>query len=159
MTPLGVIVGILMIAGLAGSVLPFVPGAPLIVAGAVIYAIATDFSPVGAGRLALLVVIGLAAWALQHMAGPIAARRAGGGRTAIAGAVLGMLVGITFAPLGLLVGPVAGAIVAEVLVGRRLAESLRVGVGTGIGVLAGMASHVALALTMVALFAWWVWHG
>ena len=49
MTALGVIVAVLMLAGLVGAVVPLLPGTPLVFAGALVYAIATDWAPVGAG--------------------------------------------------------------------------------------------------------------
>ena len=159
MTAINVVVALLMLAGLVGAVVPLIPGTPLVFAGALIYAIATDFSPVGAGRLAILAVLGVAGWAIEHIAGAFGARRAGGGRAAVIGAVLGALVGLAFAPLGLLVGPIAGAIGGELLSGRDPAGSVRTGIGTAVGVVLGMVAHFAFALTMVALFVWWVWRG
>jgi hypothetical protein len=154
-----VIVGLLVAVGLVGAVVPFIPGTPLIFLGAVIYALATDFTPIGAGRLAILAVLALAGWAVEHIAGALGARRAGGGRAAIVGAILGALVGLAFAPLGLLLGPIVGAIVGEMVSGRDPAGSVRTGIGTAVGVVAGVAAHFAVALTMVALFGWWVWRG
>lgn len=159
MTVLGVVVAALMLAGLAGSVVPLLPGTPLVFAGALVHAIATDFAPVGAGRLTILAVLAIAGWALEHLAGALGARRAGGGRAAVVGAVLGALVGLAFAPLGLLLGPIAGAIAGELLTGRDPAGSVRTGIGTALGVLGGVVAHFAFALTMVALFLWWVWRG
>jgi hypothetical protein len=159
MTAIGVVVAVLMLAGLAGAVVPLIPGTPLVFAGALIYAIATDFTPVGAGRLGILVVLGVAGWAIEHIAGALGARRAGGGRAAVVGAVLGALVGLAAAPLGLLLGPIAGAIVGELSSGRDPAGSVRTGIGTAVGVVLGVAAHFAFALTMVTLFVWWVWRG
>jgi len=158
-TAVGVIVAVLMLAGLAGSVVPLIPGTPLVFIGALVYAIATDFTPVGAGRLAILAVLAVAGWALEHVAGALGARRAGGGRAAVVGAVLGAVVGLAAAPLGLLIGPIAGAIAGELLSGRDPAGSVRTGIGTALGVLGGVVAHFAFALTMVALFVWWVWRG
>lgn len=159
MTAVDVVVAALMILGVIGAVLPFLPGTPLIVAGALIYAIATDFSPVGAGRLSILVVLGLAGWAAAHVAGVLGARRAGGGRWAVVGAFVGAVIGLAFAPLGLLLGPIAGAIAGEILSGRDPAGSVRTGIGTALGVVIGAVVHVAFAVAMVTLFAWWVWRG
>jgi len=158
-TAVNVIVALLMIAGVIGAVVPFLPGAPLIVAGAVIYAIATDFTPIGVGRLSILAGLGAAGWAAAHLVGVLGARRAGGGRAAVIGALIGAVVGLAFAPLGLLLGPVAGAIAGEMLVGRSAADSVRTGIGTALGVVIGVAVHVAFAVAMVTLFAWWVWRG
>lgn len=159
MTAVGVIVGALMVAGLIGAVVPMLPGTPLIMVGAVIYAVATGFTPVGGGRLAILAVLGLAGFAIEHLSGILGARRAGGGRAAVLGALVGAVLGLAFAPLGLLLGPIGGAIAGELLSGRSPAGSVRTGVGTAIGVLVGIVAHVAFAVTMVALFVWWVWRG
>jgi len=159
MTALGVIVAVLMLAGLVGAVVPLLPGTPLVFAGALVYAIATDWAPVGAGRLAVLALLAVAGWALEHVAGALGARRAGGGRAAIIGALLGAVVGLAFAPLGLLLGPIAGAIAGELLTGRDPSGRCRPGIGTALGVLGGVVAHFAFALTMVALFVWWVWRG
>jgi uncharacterized protein YqgC (DUF456 family) len=158
-TAVGVIVGVLMVTGVIGSVVPMLPGTPLIMVGAVVYAVATEFTPVGAGRLAILGVLGLAGWAMEHLAGILGARRAGGSRAAVVGALVGAVIGLAFAPLGLLLGPIGGAIAGELLSGRDPVASVRTGVGTAIGVVVGIVAHVACAVTMVALFVWWVWRG
>jgi len=146
MTIVDVVVAILMLAGLVGAIVPFVPGAPLIFAGALLHAIATDFTPIGVGRLAILAAIGVLAWALEHVAGVVGARSAGGSRAAVIGAMLGMVAGVIVAPVGLLLGPIVGAIAGELLAGRAPGPSVRSGLGAALGV-------------MIALFVWWVWRG
>jgi uncharacterized protein YqgC (DUF456 family) len=158
-TLVNVVVALLMLAGLVGSIVPFVPGAPLIFAGALLHAVATDFRPIGAGRLAILAAIGVLAWALEHVAGVLGARRAGGSRAAVIGAIIGMAVGVIVAPIGLLLGPIIGAIAGELLSGRAPQASVRAGIGAAIGALTGVVAHFALALVMVALFVWWLWRG
>jgi uncharacterized protein YqgC (DUF456 family) len=54
---------------------------------------------------------------------------------------------------------VLGAIAGELTHDRGLADSVRAGVGTLLGLVAGAVAHVAVAAIMVALFAWWVWRG
>jgi len=70
-----------------------------------------------------------------------------------------MLVGAMVAPIGLLLGPIIGAIAGELLAGRKPDASVRAGIGAALGVLTGVVAHFALALVMVALFVWWVWQG
>ena len=159
MTIVDVVVAILMLAGLVGAIVPFLPGAPLIFAGALLYAIATDFTPIGAGRLTILAVVGVLAWALEHVAGVVGARSAGGSRAAVIGAMLGMIAGVIVAPVGLLLGPIVGAIAGELMAGRAPGPSVRSGLGAALGVLTGVVAHFALALVMIALFVWWVWRG
>jgi len=157
MTLVDVVVAILMLAGLVGAIVPLLPGAPLIFAGALLYAVSTDFTPVGVGRLAILAALGVLAWALEHVAGVVGTRSAGGGRGAVIGATLGLFVGVMVAPMGLLLGPILGAIAGELLSGRAPKASVRTGIGAALGVLTGVVAHFALALVMVGLFVWWVW--
>lgn len=152
-----VLVGLMMVLGLAGAVVPGLPGAPLILLGALLYAFATDWTPVGIGRLALLTVLTAMASVAAHLGTAMGAKRAGGSRWAVVGALVGGVVGIFFAPLGLIVGPLAGAIAAELFRTGELRESIRSGVGAALGVLAGTVLQFALALVMVALFLWWIW--
>jgi uncharacterized protein YqgC (DUF456 family) len=154
-----VVVGVLMAAGLAGAVVPLLPGAPLVFAGALVHAIATGFTPIGPGRLAILAALAVLAWSLEHAAGVVGARRAGGSRAAVVGALAGLVLGVLIAPVGLLIGPILGAVAGELLAGRAPAASVRAGVGAALGVLTGVVAHLVLALVMVALFLWWVWQG
>ena len=94
MTAVEIVVALLMVVGLVGAALPLVPGTPLILAGAVIYAVATDFTPVGVGRLALLAALALLSAALAAVGGVIGSRRAGGSRRAAIGALAGLVVGL-----------------------------------------------------------------
>ena len=154
-----VLVGLLMVLGLAGAVLPVLPGPPLILLAALLYAFATDWMPVGMARLAILAVLAALASVAGHLGTVMGAKRAGGSRWAVIGALVGGVVGIFFAPLGLIVGPLAGAIVGELFRTGELRESIRTGVGAALGVLAGTVLQFALALVMVALFLWWIWRG
>ena len=159
MTLVNVVVILLMAAGLVGAALPVLPGTPLILAGALIYAIATDFTPVGLGRLGVLTALALAGAVAGAVAGSVGARRAGGSRRAGLGAMLGLVVGVFTAPIGLVISPVASAILGELTHARPLGDSVRAGIGTLIGLVVGAVAHVAVAAVMIALFTWWVWYG
>lgn len=154
-----VVVGLLFAAGLAGSVLPILPGPPLIFAGALIYAYATDWIPIGAGRLVILGVLAILAYLLSHLAAALGAKRFGGSWWAVAGALVGAVLGVFLGPFGLLFGPVLGAIAGEFLRGGDLEESARSGIGALVGLAAGIAANLGLAVVMVGLFLWWIWRG
>jgi len=94
---------------------------------------------------------------LEHLAGALGARKFGGGRGAVIGAIIGVVVGLAWPPFGLLICPIAGAIIGELVRTRAIGPSVRSGVGTALGMIVGVAMHVALAAMMVALFLWWVW--
>lgn len=153
------LVALLFIAGLVGSVLPALPGGVLILAGAVVYAMATGFDPIGPGRLAILALMMAVAYGLDYAAGALGVRRFGGSGWAVAGAVVGALVGLFFGLPGLLLGPLVGSLGAEYVYTRQLDSSARAAFGTVIGLLVGAVAKVGLALAMVALFSFWVWRG
>lgn len=154
-----VVVGLLMVVGLAGTVLPYVPGTPLILVGILIYAFATDFRTIGFPRLVFLTAVAILASILAYAGAAVGAKRAGGSAWAVAGALVGGLIGLAFAPPGLFVGPLVGAIGAEWIRTGRFRGSAKAGVGALAGVVAGAVLHFAFALVMVGLFLFWVWRG
>ena len=110
MTMVYALVTLLLLGGLVGSVLPLIPGTPLILAGAVIYAVATDFDPVGPWHLLILVGIAAVAYSLDYLAGAAGVKKLGGSRWAMLGAILGAIVGVFFGVLGLMLGPIVGSV-------------------------------------------------
>ena len=147
-----------MVAGLLGSFLPVIPGTPLIVLGAFIYAFVTDFQTIGYGRLLILVGFSGLAYALDYTAGAMGAKKFGGSRWAVVGALLGAVVGVFFGPLGLVLGPIIGSVLGELVRSRKLDDSLKSAFGTMVGMLLGTVAKLSLAVVMVALFLWWIWN-
>ena len=103
-----------MLVGLAGSVLPGLPGLPLIFISGLVYAIATDFEYVGGPTVALLGLFAVLALVLDFVATAYGARRFGASNWGTAGGaiggMLGALVGALFLGVGALFGLVLGAI-------------------------------------------------
>jgi uncharacterized protein YqgC (DUF456 family) len=154
-----VLVALLLVAGLIGSVVPALPGTVLILAGAAVHAMATDFDPIGPGRLAILALLTVIAYGLDYVAGALGVKRFGGSRWAIAGAVVGALVGLFFSLPGLLLGPLLGALAAEYVYTRQLSSSARAALGTVVGLLVGAVAKVGVGLAMIGLFLFWVLRG
>lgn len=157
MTAVHILVGLLLLTGLVGSVVPLLPGTLLILAGAFIYALATDFDPLGVGRLVILAALTALAYGIDYAAGAFGVRKLGGSGWAALGAMGGAVVGAFFGPLGLVVGPIIGAVVAELARSRNLGVGLRSGLGSVVGMILGTAAKLSIAVAMVALFLWWVW--
>ena len=158
-TVLWVVVGALLVLGLIGTVAPFLPGTVLIFVGALVYAYATDWTPVGFGRLAILGTLCALSYALHYVASALGARHGGGSAWAFAGAVIGGIVGLFFGLPGLLLGPPLGAIAAELFKSRDLRLSVRTGIGTFLGMAAGAVANFAIGVAMIALFLWWAARG
>lgn len=153
------LVFVLMIAGVAGSFLPLVPGTPLILLGAFIYAVATDFQPVDGWRLLLLVGLTVVGYTLDYLSGALGTRKLGGSRWAVFGAVGGGIVGLFFGPLGILIGPILGAVAVELIYRKDVQVALKSGAGAVIGVFLGVVAKLSIAVVMVGLFSLWVFRG
>jgi len=146
---------LLVALGVAGVVVPGLPGIPLVLAGLVLGAWIDDFHYVGRGTLTLLALLAMMATAVEFAASALGAKRAGAHRRAVIGAALGALVGLFFALPGLLIGPFAGAVIGEFSARGDLARASRVGVATWLGMLLGGAAKLALVLSMIGVFAWY----
>ncbi|MGH9462538.1 MAG: DUF456 domain-containing protein [Vicinamibacteria bacterium] len=159
MAAIYILVGFLMLAGLLGSFLPAIPGTPLIVLGALVYAFFTDFDTVGLKELLILGGISMLAFILDYTAGALGVKKFGGSWWGAVGALVGAVTGFFFGPLGLVLGPIVGALIGELLRGRQLRTSVRSAFGTIVGMLLGTVAKLSLALVMIGLFLWWVWRG
>ena len=152
-TLLWVLALVLVLAGLAGTILPALPGAPLVFAGFLLAAWIDGFQKVGWITLTVLAILMLLTFAIELAAAGLGAKRVGASKLAVAGAAVGTLVGIFLGIPGLLLGPFVGAVAGEYLSRRNWQQAGRVGVGTWIGILLGTAGKLAVIFAMVGLFA------
>ena len=143
----------LVLVGIAGTVLPGLPGAILVLAGLALAAWIDGFARVGLGTLAVLAALTAATYALDLVATAVGARRFGTSCWGVLGAVAGAMVGLFFGLPGLVLGPFLGAFAAELVARRDVRQAGRAGVGAWLGLLLGTAARLALVLAMVGLFA------
>jgi uncharacterized protein YqgC (DUF456 family) len=143
---------VLVVAGLAGVVLPAIPGAPLIFTGLVLAAWAEDFTYVGFWTLAAVGLLALLSYAVDFWATMFGAKRFGASKRAVIGALVGMLIGIFLGFVGVLFGPFIGAVIGELSVRGNLQQATRAGIGATIGVVLGAALKLALAFAMSGIF-------
>ena len=153
-----VIAGILILVGVAGTVLPALPGLPLVFGGMLLAAWAGGFEQVGGWMLLLLGVLTVLSLGIDLLATAMGAKRVGASKLALAGAVVGTFAGLFFGPIGLLAGPFIGALAGELIHGREVRKATRVGFGTWLGILVGTVLKIGLAFAMLGLFAfaWFV---
>ncbi len=143
---------VLIAVGIAGLILPLLPGIPLVFAGLVLLAWAENFAFVGWPTLALLGVLALLSYGVDFVASALGAKRFGASPRAIVGAVLGAVVGLFFGLPGVVLGPFAGAVIAEFSQRASVGAATRAGVGAVVGLVFGALLKVALAFTMIGVF-------
>jgi uncharacterized protein YqgC (DUF456 family) len=142
----------LIVAGVAGTVLPVLPGNVLVLAGMVLGAWIDDFARVGGLTLAVLTALAVLSWALDYVAGLMGARRAGASRQALIGAAIGTVAGLFLGLVGVLFMPLVGAAAGEYLARRDEQRAMHVGIATWLGILLGMVAKVGIAFVMVGIF-------
>ena len=143
---------LLVAVGVAGTILPVLPGPVLVLAGLVLAAWMDGFSHVGASTVVVLTGLTLLAYVADFIAGTLGAKRSGASVRAAVGAGLGALVGLFFGIVGVLVGPFLGAVLGEVSLHGNLERAGRAGIGTWLGMVVGTAVKVSLVFMMIAVF-------
>ncbi len=142
---------VLIAAGFAGTVVPAIPGLPMIAGGAWLVGWADDFEKVGWKTIAFLAVLAVIGVAVDSLAQTAGASRAGASRAGIVGSIIGTVIGMFLGLFGLLFGPLVGAAIGEFWAKRDLLHAGRVGMATWIGMIAGTVLKIALAFTMTGV--------
>jgi hypothetical protein len=142
----------LIVLGLAGTVLPFLPGTVLVWGGIVVGAWIDDFSRVGTTTVVVVSVLAVLAWALDYVAGLMGAQKAGASKQALLGAAVGTVVGLFMGLVGVLFMPLVGAAIGEYVARKDQTRALKVGVATWVGIMVGLIAKVVLAFIMVGIF-------
>ncbi len=143
---------IIVLAGLAGLILPAIPGAPLIFAGLLLAAWAEGFAYVGFWTLVVLALIALLMLGVDLWASMFGAKKFGASKRAIIGALIGSVAGVFLGFPGVVFGPFIGAVIGELLAQRGLQHAARAGFGATVGLVLGAALKIALAFTMIGIF-------
>lgn len=147
------IAAVLALIGIAGVILPALPGLPLVFAGMLLAAWANGFQEISGWTIGVLGVLTLLSIGIDFFATAMGAKRVGASRLALIGAVVGTVAGLFFGPVGLLAGPFIGALAGELIHGREMMQATKVGLGTWLGIVVGVVLKLGLAFAMLGLFA------
>ncbi len=149
---LWILVVLLVAAGLAGLVLPLLPGPALLFGGLLLAAWIEDFVHVGAGTLIALGIMALLIFAADAAGTAFGARRYGASRRAIVGAAIGTVAGLLLGLIGILLGPFVGAVIGELSARPDLRSATRAGWGATLGLALADGAKLALGFAMVGVF-------
>lgn len=147
----------LLVAGVVGSLVPQVPGAPISIAGVYCYWFATG-EP-GPILLAALTLVGLLTWVIDFAGGAVAARVGGAStKTAVLAGVVGLVLFFVTGPLGIILGVALTVFVVEFYRQQNARKGLKAALVTTAGMLASGVAQAALtgsilvAMVGVAVF-------
>jgi uncharacterized protein YqgC (DUF456 family) len=142
----------LIVVGLAGTVLPALPGTLFVLGGIVLGAWIDGFTRVGGVTVTVVTMLALLAWVLDYVAGLLGAKKAGASRLAIVGAALGTVAGLFMGLIGVFFMPLVGAAIGEYIAQKDHARAAHVGIATWLGIMAGMVAKVVIAFMMIGAF-------
>ncbi len=148
------IVAILFLIGLAGTIIPGLPGIGLIFAGILIYAITTSFTTVTGTHLLIFALVSGLALAASYAGSMMGAKAGGGGAPSTIGTMVGALIGLAFGPLGIFLGAFVGALAGSLYEGRSSAVATKVALYSVVGIIGGTIVQLLLGLSMIGAFIW-----
>lgn len=151
-TTLWIVAVLLIIVGVAGTVLPALPGVPLIFGGVLLAAWIDDFQRISVVTVVVMAVLAVLAIVIDYVSAAVSAKRAGASKEGIIGAAIGTLAGVFTGLWGLLFMPLVGAAVGELIAHKDMFRAGKVGAATWFGLLVATAIKLAIAFTMVGVF-------
>lgn len=145
---------ILVLVGIAGTILPMLPGIPLVFAGLLMAAWLDGFAKVSVLTMVIIGLIALLALIIEFVASFITVKKAGASQYALWGAAIGGLIGLLAGPFGLIVGTAVGAAMGELLAKKETSQATAVGIAAGLGFVVALVAKVVLLVIMLAIFAY-----
>ena len=143
---------LLVLIGLAGIVLPALPGTILVFLGLFLAAWIDHFERVGWITLTALGLLTVLSFVIDYLASVYGVKRAGAGRQAVIGSVARLAFGMFLGIPGIILGPFIGAVIGELMANQDLIRAGRAGLGTWLGLVLGIAVKLAISLAMIGTF-------
>jgi len=151
--PLNIMLVLIVLVGLAGTLLPSLPGTGIILLGALLHGVLTDFSPFSWQRLLLLAILCLAGYLGQYLVTGAVGKKMGASKSGVLGACLGMLAGFILPiPGGIFAGAFIGAVAFEIIFDlKELRQAMKSGAGALIGALLSLFLEFTVGLIMAGM--------
>ena len=149
-----ILAGVLLLAGLVGTVLPVLPGPPIAWAGL----LAAHFSSYSQIEIWILIATGIAAvfvTVIDNIFPSVMTKKAGGSKAATLGCTIGLIVSFFLGPIFILFVPFAGAFIGEMIHDSSDAKrALKAAFGAFKGFLLGTGLKIICVMCFIWLFLW-----
>ncbi|MGS0764596.1 DUF456 domain-containing protein [Syntrophomonas curvata] len=144
---------IFILLGLAGTVIPLLPGIPLIFITIAAYGWHEGFQVINARFLVVMAALTILSLLVDYLSTALGASYFGSSKSGVWGAIIGTFLGLLiFAPVGIFLGPWLGASIGEYIACQDLNKAMKSGIGTVIGLFSGIVFNLILALVMLVTF-------
>lgn len=150
---------LLFAVGMAGTIYPILPGALAIYAAFFVYGLFFSFSEFGVWFWIIQTLIVIVLFIADYAVSAWGVKRFGGSRASVIGSTIGLILGPFVIPaFGLIIGPFLGAVIGELIIKTSWDKSLKVGVGSVVGLFTSVVVKIILQLLMIVLFIVWLIH-
>ena len=151
-TTLWIVAVLLIMVGVAGTVLPALPGVPLIFVGMLLAAWINGFQLISVFTVVVMGILTVLTIVVDYVAATFSSKRAGASKQGMIGAFVGTIAGLFTGLWGLVFMPLVGAAIGELIAHKDMFRAGKVGVATWFGMLIAIAVKLAVAFTMVGIF-------
>ena len=143
-----------IVGGLVGTVFPALPGTVLVLAGFLVYGLITGFDSLTVWFFVGQTVLVALSYLIEFLATAFGVKMFGGSKAAAWGAVFGSLLVFILGPIGIIIGPLLGAIAGELIMGEQVKQALHSGFGSFLGFIGGVVANLVISGLMIAWFIW-----
>ncbi|HEX5171743.1 MAG TPA: DUF456 domain-containing protein [Cyclobacteriaceae bacterium] len=138
---------VIMLGGIAGSILPLLPGPPLSYLALLIQQFRSE-APYSAKFLITWAIITLVVTLLDYMIPMYGTKKFGGSKYGIWGCTIGLIAGMFFSPLGIIIGPFIGAFIGEIIGNQSSDHALKAALGSFLGFVFGTLLKLVACFVM-----------
>ncbi len=132
-----IIVGIILcIVGIAGSLLPLLPGPPIAYVGMLIQ-LFRDPDPFSTKTLLIFAGVVAISLLLDYLIPIWGTKKFGGTKYGVWGCTIGFIAAFWMGPWGVIIGPFLGAFIGELIAGQDSRKSFKAALGSFVGFLMG----------------------
>ena len=139
--------GMLILLGIVGCFLPVIPGPPFGYAGLLLLQLWAA-PPFTTKFLLIWLAIVVVVTALDYVVPVYGTKKFGGSKMGVYGSTLGLIIGLAFGPIGIILGPMIGATIGELIAGKNHKEAVKAGLGSFLGFLVGTMMKLMVASIM-----------
>ena len=144
---------VIMLIGLIGSIVPVLPGTPVVLIAAICHRLYFGEASISNLFLVVLALLTGLSLLLDFIASVLGAKKFGATWRGMTGAIIGGIVGLFFNLPGIILGPFLGAMILEMTGGKEFKVAAKAGAGAVIGLLLGVVGKFSICVMMIALFA------
>ncbi len=142
-----IVAGFFILVGILGCFLPVLPGPPLSYAGLLLMQLQSE-APFSTNFMITWLVIAIVVTALDYVIPAYGTKRYGGSKLGVIGTFVGLVMGLFFTPVGIILGPLLGALVGEYIAGKDSKDAMRAAWGSFVGFLLGTLVKLTASLFM-----------